>query len=142
MYRSCLGTVSTLTAHDLFELTRGKIASKIQDANNSQVLHSPDWVTLLVWNVIVSFAVNVCSNAAYAILKERLQQKGKITSEDLRNNRQMIETVTIEVNAHRSKHVVTEISLLLQRSGVVQTPNDLALWISETLHEVLNRNAE
>lgn len=90
-----------LTIKDLRDQTYNEISGIFQESSPFTFnLSSPELLDLIIWNVVISFIVGVASNAAYSYLREILASKGKLTSEDLAEYKEIIEKeeIIIEQN--------------------------------------------
>jgi hypothetical protein len=73
-----------LTAMDLYEKTHEAIKPLIERASvDLQIEQSGEWYDLVIWNIIISFLVNVSANVVYDSLKERLQRRGHLEQHDI-----------------------------------------------------------
>ena len=55
----------------------------IRKSEDNGVHRAPEWVDLLLWNVVVAFYVGIASNAAFDGLKRLIARRGHVTRSEL-----------------------------------------------------------
>ncbi|HZF48407.1 MAG TPA: hypothetical protein VE093_07140 [Polyangiaceae bacterium] len=74
-----------LRLRDLYDASYDAIAAELGDPGDSgaTVQRSPEWLDILIWNVVIAFVVSLSANAAYAALSERFRRRGRVNRTDI-----------------------------------------------------------
>lgn len=124
----------------LHERSGTRLAACVAEMIEGEEFSSPGVIDLIVWNVVVSFFVNLAASASYTRLSKVLVEHGRIDRRHLRDASSEISMpVTVFVSGDRRRACRELVRLSLRQQGIPEQKLDA---LTDRMMEIMSERKE
>lgn len=123
-----------LTLKTVYDRTYPDLIDQLSDLQtDGDIYHSPDILELIVWNIVIAFAVNVAASATYESLSQLLKKNKPITRRDLEENKNIIENQEFTMEITKKGNAKTSVKRIVNGYFRAEVSDHLAEKIIDEL---------
>lgn len=130
------------TLSDAYSSVRGPISEELDriSIDAAAKYNSPDYLGLILWNVVIAFFVSLSASAVFEGLKGILDKNGYLTRREIEESKEVIENADLDIDIkliERGRRSVKRVIEIAVRS---KQPNEVTERIIDKLVEDLRAN--